>query len=111
MNDTQVNTPIPSPLSNDKGWPWTEDSASVPNISQNGELPRITVVTPSYNQGQFIEATIRSVLLQQYPNVEFIIMDGGSTDDTVEIIRRYDSWLAHWVSEPDRGQSHAINKG
>jgi len=73
--------------------------------------PRISIVTPSYNQGQFIEETIRSVLLQGYPDLEYIIVDGASTDCSVDIIRRYEPWLAHWESEPDRGQSHAINKG
>jgi glycosyltransferase involved in cell wall biosynthesis len=69
------------------------------------------MVTPSYNQGKFIEETIRSVLLQGYPNLEYIIIDGGSTDSSVEIIKKYEKWLTYWVSEPDRGQSHAINKG
>lgn len=74
-------------------------------------LPKITVITPSYNQAQYLEATIRSVLDQGYPNLEYIIIDGGSTDGSVEIIKRYASQLAYWISEPDRGQSHAINKG
>jgi glycosyltransferase involved in cell wall biosynthesis len=73
--------------------------------------PRISIVTPSYNQGAFIEETIRSILLQGYPDFEYIIMDGGSTDGTVDIIRRYARWLTYWESERDRGQAHAINKG
>lgn len=74
-------------------------------------LPRITLVTPSYNQGQFIEATIDSVLSQGYPNLEYIVVDGGSTDNSVEVIKKYAHHLAHWSSENDKGQYDALNKG
>jgi len=73
--------------------------------------PKITVVTPSHNQGQYLEETIISVIGQQYPNLEYIVMDGGSTDNSVEIIKKYEKHLAYWVSENDGGQSAAINKG
>jgi glycosyltransferase involved in cell wall biosynthesis len=73
--------------------------------------PRISIVTPSHNQGAFLEETIRSVLLQGYPNLQYVVIDGGSTDASVAILEKYAPWLDHWVSEPDRGQSHALNKG
>jgi glycosyltransferase involved in cell wall biosynthesis len=107
---TWVDLPLPPP--GQIGWMWTEESPQLPEATPESDtLPRVSVVMPSYNQGQFIEATIRSVLLQGYPNLEFIIIDGGSTDNSVEIIQKYAPWLAYWVSEKDRGQAHAINKG
>ena len=75
------------------------------------QYPTISIVTPSYNQGEFLEKTIQSVLSQEYPNLEYVVIDGGSTDDSIDIIRRYEDQLAYWVSEPDGGMYDAINKG
>jgi len=74
------------------------------------DFPKISIVTVSLNQGEYIESNIISVLEQNYPNLEHLIIDGGSTDDTLEILKKYDTKL-NWVSEPDNGQSHALNKG
>jgi glycosyltransferase involved in cell wall biosynthesis len=103
---------LPDPPSGKTGWPWTEQSDPLPETQPDGTpWPRITIVTPSYNQASFLEETIRSILLQGYPNLEYIVTDGESTDGTVEILERYDPWIDHWVSEPDDGQADAIQKG
>lgn len=103
---------LPPPPDGYTGWPWTEETPPLPPIMLDGKpWPKISIVTPSYNQGQFIEETIRSILLQNYPNLEYIIIDGASTDNSVDIIKKYERWITYWVTEKDRGQAQAINKG
>ena len=113
-------TELPPPPPGKTGWPfdaaqdrpWTEESPQLPDAMPDGRpWPRVSIVTPSNNQGQFIEETIRSVLLQGYPNLEYIVMDGGSTDNSVEIIRKYEPWLSYWRTGPDGGQAAAIAEG
>ena len=103
---------LPKPPAGKIGWPWEVESAPLPETLPDGSSwPRISIVTPSYNQGQFIEATIRSVLLQGYPNLEYIIIDGGSSDNSVEVIKQYGRFITNWVSEKDKGHGNALNKG
>lgn len=94
------------------GWPWTQESPALPRTMKDGRpWPRVSVVTPSFNQGPFLEETLRSVLLQGYPDLEYIVIDGGSRDESPAILRAYQPWLAHWESAPDHGQAAAVNKG
>jgi glycosyltransferase involved in cell wall biosynthesis len=93
-----------------KNWPWVFNSNNV-MYDLSYEWPKISIVTPSYNQGSFLEETILSIINQKYPNLEYIIIDGGSTDNSIDIIKKYENHITYWVSEKDLGQSHAINKG
>ncbi len=103
---------LPPPPPGKLGWPWTEPPGFYPPVTPGGQpWPRLTIITPSYNQAAYLEETIRSVLLQGYPDLEYMVIDGGSTDGSLEIIQRYAPWLDYWVSESDSGQAEAINKG
>ncbi len=103
---------LPPPPTGKRGWPWTEASTPFPELrADSTDWPSLRVVTPSYGQAEYIEETIRSVLLQGYPSLEYFVIDGGSKDGTVDIIEKYSPWLSGWVSEPDKGQVDAIKKG
>lgn len=101
---------LPKPVGDKQGWPWSTEVD--PAIYESKiSWPKLTIVTPSYNQAAFLEQTIRAVLLQNYPNLEYIVIDGGSTDGSVDILKKYSPWLSYRQSEKDGGQSNAINLG
>ena len=106
-----VASELPEAPSGKVGWPWIVDSHSNASTRTEYVWPKISIITPSFNQGEYIEETIRSVLLQNYPNIEYIVIDGGSTDNTCEILKKYDPWIKYWHSEKDGGQGNALNQG
>lgn len=102
---------LPRPPVDRTGWPWTEETARLPEAMPNRKpWPKISIVTPLLNQKPFIEETIRSILLQGYPNVEYLIVDGGSTDGSLEVIEAYAPWVRCMVRKGE-GQSAAVNRG
>ena len=109
---------LPAAPEDQKGWPWTlgraaadRSAADRPAGSARVDLPKISIITPSFQQGEFLEQSIRSVLLQGYPNLEYQVLDGGSRDASPRIIERYRPWLSYARSEPDGGQSQTLNEG
>ena len=103
---------LPLPRYDRVGWPWTVESRfDAESHSPTKSWPKISVVVPSLNQSEFIEETLRSILLQAYPNFELFVMDAGSTDGTVEILHKYSRWVTFWRSHRDGGQAAAINEG
>jgi glycosyltransferase involved in cell wall biosynthesis len=112
FSETGLLSELPPPPLGKTGWPWTVETKPFSAMLPDGSsYPKLSIVMPSYNQGQFIEETIRSVLLQNYPHLEFIVCDGGSSDETQAILEKYSPWLSFWQCKQDRGQGHAINLG
>ena len=97
------------------GWPWVKKASEYAYVDQrkhfDGPWPKISIVTPSFNQADYIEETILSIIFQDYPNLEFIVIDGGSIDGSIDTIDKYESSIDYWISEPDRGSGDAIAKG
>jgi glycosyltransferase involved in cell wall biosynthesis len=102
---------LPAPPPGRHGWPWTVETPPPTGDTSTAGWPLLTIVTPSFNQANFLEETIRSVLLQNYPQLEFVIIDGYSPDASPALIDKYRPWLSFALVAPDRGQSHAINLG
>jgi glycosyltransferase involved in cell wall biosynthesis len=94
-----------------QGWPWTADGREAAAKANLSFWPKFSIITPSFNRVDFLEKTIRSVLLQEYPNLEYIIIDGGSKDGSVDLLNKYAEHITYWVSEPDKNQADALNKG
>ena len=99
---------LDSSIFNKNAFPWIESEVT---FDSTKTYPKVTVVVPSYNQGFYLEETLLSIIRQNYPALELIVIDGGSTDNSVEVIKKYENYIKYWISEKDRGQSHAINKG
>ncbi len=109
----EVSSEAEIPAETTRSWPYYSVDATIypPSLPDSSPWPKISIVTPSFNQGEFIEETILSVINQNYPNLEYILIDGGSTDNTMEVVEQYREHFSYIVSEPDRGQSNALNKG
>lgn len=103
---------LPPPPLGKTGWPWTTGPEIWPATTSDGSSwPKLSIIMATYNAAEFFEESLRSALLQGYPDLEIVVIDGASADGTVDLIRKYEPWIGYWVSEPDRGQSHATNKG
>lgn len=103
---------LPAPPAGRRGWPWTIGTPALPDARPDGSRwPRISVVVASLNHASYVEEMLRSVLLQGYPDLELVVIDGGSNRATLDVIAKYQEWFSYWISEPDAGQSDALNKG